>query len=80
MKIEIEFFLQNTFDVADSWEAIHNQPTPPDYDPDSRIDHIFVASPKDWSCSRWEVDQFVYGPSENYPSDHFAIAAAVTLE
>lgn len=72
--------LANTFDAAVTFEQVHNQPATPAWDSGERIDHIFAASPEPWSCARWAVDQTVYGSSKKYPSDHYPIAADVTLE
>lgn len=74
------FFLHDTFDAAPPFEQVHNQSPAPDYDPAVRIDHVFVSSTTPWSCSRWAVDQTVYGLSAKYPSDHFPIVAELKLE
>lgn len=74
------FKLSDTHDAAETLEVVHNRSAEPTYDPTTRIDHIFVASPKPWSCSRWAVDEYVYGPGPKEPSDHFAIVADVFLE
>jgi endonuclease/exonuclease/phosphatase family metal-dependent hydrolase len=74
------FRLFDTHDVAETLESVHNLATPPPYDPATRIDHIFVASPEPWACARWAVDQTVYGPGPKEASDHLAIVATVTLE
>lgn len=73
------FRLFDTHDFAQTTGTVHNRDTPPGYDPSARIDHIFVASPNTWSCSDWTVDQYVYGPGQQEPSDHYAIIATVTL-
>jgi endonuclease/exonuclease/phosphatase family metal-dependent hydrolase len=75
------FRLRNAFDFAASWSVDTNQAPPPDYDPDSRIDHVFTAGDgADWTCPSWTADLHVYGPGSKYPSDHFPIAARLRLE
>ena len=71
--------LLNSFDLAQTWSVIHNQPEEPAYEPDHRIDHIFLAGLADWVISDWWVDLYTYGPENKYPSDHFAIATKVQL-
>lgn len=72
--------LQNAFDLADGWRVEANQEPPPDYHPDHRIDHIFVAGDVHWKVPEWVVDMTVYGPHERYPSDHFAMTATLSME
>jgi endonuclease/exonuclease/phosphatase family metal-dependent hydrolase len=69
------FVFQNTFDLAPAWQASSNQDPPPAYDPVDRIDHIFVAGTGNFEVSDWTVDQWVYGASNRYPSDHFPIVS-----
>ncbi len=66
------FALTNSFDLARSWSIDSNQDPVPGYDPDIRIDHIFVAGGQ-WMVPWWVVDTWVYG--ETHTSDHFAMAA-----
>jgi endonuclease/exonuclease/phosphatase family metal-dependent hydrolase len=73
------FSLINSFDIADEWSVAWNQPSEPEYDSDHRIDHIFLAGPIEWTCSSWVVDLFRYGDLDRYPSDHFAMAATLTI-
>ncbi len=69
--------LKNTFDLAETWAVVTNQEPPPAYDPNHRIDHLFVAGEADWRVSSWDVDMTVYGPHDRYPSDHFAMVADI---
>lgn len=71
------FTFDNAFDLTPSYRVVTNQTPAPEYDPDERIDHIFLAG-ADWTVSDWAVDLTVYGTRQRYPSDHFAIAATVT--
>ncbi len=71
------FHFLNAFDLAETWSAVANLEPPPSYDPDHRIDHIFMAGTPTWGCAWWKVDQFVYGEKDQYPSDHFAMAASL---
>lgn len=74
------FKLQNSFDLAERWQAAHNKTPAPGYDTDSRIDHIFVAGPTQWSCTNWWADLHVYGNNRRYPSDHFPIIAELSFK
>jgi len=65
----------NTFDLADQWMVETNQEPPPAWEPDDRIDHLFVAGDTPWQVPLWVVDMHVYGPEDRYPSDHFAMVA-----
>lgn len=71
--------LLNAFDRAAEWRQDSNQDPLPDYDPDSRIDHIFVPGEGVWTVEDWVVDLWKYGEQVRYPSDHRAIAATVEL-
>ena len=72
--------LVNLFDIADNWTLDTNLEPVPNYDLDSRIDHIFVAgADTSWECPQWVVDLHVYGANSSYPSDHFAISAHLKL-
>ncbi len=73
------FALVNSFDIAENWRVQHNQAQEPDYDPIHRIDHIFLAGPVEWTVSDWVVDLTVYGPQDQYPSDHYPIATTLTF-
>ena len=73
------FSLVNAFDLAENWRVEHNQDAEPEYDPIHRIDHIFLAGPVEWLVLDWVVDLTVYGPEDQYPSDHFPIAATITF-
>ncbi len=73
------FSLVNSFDLAEDWRVEHNQDADPEYDPNNRIDHIFLAGPVEWIVSDWVVDLTVYGLEDQYPSDHYPIAATVTF-
>jgi len=74
------FALKDAYPLALSHEVLHNQAQDPLYDPAQRIDHIFLGGPSPWHVSRWRVDLFQYGAKQRYPSDHFAISAALSLE
>ena len=74
------FALKDAYPLALSHEVLHNQAQDPLYDPAQRIDHIFLGGPSPWHVSRWRVDLFQYGARQRYPSDHFAISAALSLE
>ncbi|MBM4372015.1 MAG: endonuclease/exonuclease/phosphatase family protein [Deltaproteobacteria bacterium] len=69
------FHVLDSFDLAEAWSAETNLEPPPGYDPTHRIDHIFVAGAAPWGCGRWTVDQTVYGPAGQFPSDHRPILA-----
>lgn len=68
------FALDDVFDLAQDWSIDTNEPTPPGWDPDGRIDHIFVSGAA-WTSPWWTVDIHTYGPDALYVSDHFAMAA-----
>jgi endonuclease/exonuclease/phosphatase family metal-dependent hydrolase len=74
-----EFALTNSFDLAASWSVESNQDPAAPYDPDIRIDHIFVAG-GEWSVPSWVVDTWVYGALDKHTSDHFAMAAQLDFE
>lgn len=65
----------NAYDIAEQWFVESNQDPLPAYDPDSRIDHIFIAGQAEWRVPSWWVDLWVYGDDDLYPSDHFPIVA-----
>lgn len=73
------FSLTDSFDLAaQGYEVRARQGDPIEYDPESRIDHVFVAG-GEFSCRRWVVDMTRYGPELRYPSDHFAVVAHLEL-
>jgi endonuclease/exonuclease/phosphatase family metal-dependent hydrolase len=74
-----ELALTNSFDLAAMWSVDSNQDPAPPYDPDIRIDHIFVAGGQ-WSVPWWVVDTWVYGASDLHASDHFAMATQLQFE
>jgi len=70
------FHLPNAFDLAAESSIDTNKVPAPDYDVDSRIDHLFVAGQAiEWACPEWTVDMHVYGQNQMYPSDHLAITS-----
>lgn len=71
--------LTNSFDLAQTWSIDSNQDPVPDYDPSTRIDHVFVAG-GDWTVPWWVVDTWVYGASSKHTSDHFAITTQLNFE
>ncbi len=77
------FGLINAFDVSESWRIDTNQEPVPDYDVPGRIDHVFlhpgVNASEEWTCEDWLVDMHVYGETQRYPSDHYAIQAVCSL-
>ena len=73
------FHMADTFDLAETWEALDGEVDQPPYDTEARIDHVFVAGAV-WRCPRWVVDRQRYGPDELFPSDHRAIVAELLLE
>ena len=73
------FVFQDSFDLG-PYRIVTNQSPVPAYDTSDRIDHIFLAGNVTWTVSDWLADLTVYGPNNRYPSDHFAIVAAVTYE
>ncbi len=60
---------QDTFVAAKTWSMVHNQPSAPAYDPQTRIDHIFVVGPKA-TVAWWGIDFWRYGEKFQAPSDH----------
>lgn len=68
----------DTFEIAETWRSDTNLSPAPAYDPSLRIDHIFVAGAP-WQTSEWIVDQWGYGPNNHETSDHFAIAAHISV-
>lgn len=71
--------LTNVFDLAQTWSVDTNQQPAPDYDLDSRIDHLFVAGDGAWQSEQWTVDLHVYGDPARYPSDHRPMIATLTF-
>ena len=71
------FHFLNAYDLAGNYGIITNQTPEPTYDPESRIDHIWLAGTASWSASDWVADLSVYGPDNQYPSDHFPVACRV---
>ncbi len=72
------FALTNTFDLAPGYDVRLAPGDEREYDPDHRIDHIFVAE-GDWDSSYWVVDMTRYGDPWRDPSDHFAMATDIEL-
>lgn len=69
----------DTFVLAgDDWRQDSNLDPVPEYDPSLRIDHVFVAGAS-WQASDWVVDQWGYGATEHYTSDHFAISVQIAV-
>lgn len=68
----------DAFVLSPEWSADTNLDPAPDYDPSMRIDHVFVAGAP-WQAAHWVVDQWGYGETEHYTSDHFAIAIELTV-
>ena len=71
--------LLNTFDLVPEWSVTTNQDPSVNYNPDHRIDHMFVAGDGDFDVTRWSVDMHVYGSDALYPSDHLAMIATLYL-
>lgn len=68
----------DAFVLSPGWSADSNLDPKPDYDPTLRIDHVFLAGAP-WQASDWVVDQWGYGGTMHYTSDHFAIAVVVAV-
>lgn len=68
----------NAFDLAPEWTIEHNAMRPPMYDTSIRIDHIFTAGAA-WDASSWTVDMWRYGDDDLPISDHWAMAADLSL-
>ena len=68
----------DAFALAGAWRQETNLAPPPSYDPAGRIDHIFTAGAP-WTATDWVVDQWGYGNSMMYTSDHFAIVAVLEV-
>lgn len=68
----------DTFALAGDFRQDTNLDPPPTYDPVGRIDHIFTAGAP-WTATDWVVDQWGYGKSMMYTSDHFAIAVEIAV-
>lgn len=69
----------DTFVLAgDAWRQDTNLDPVPEYDPAIRIDHVFVTGAS-WTATDWVVDQWGYGPTEHYTSDHFAISVEIAV-
>lgn len=71
------FHLTNTFDLAGGYVTLTNLDPEPSWNPDHRIDHIFVAGYAEWSAENWTADQMAYGPDNYFPSDHFALSCTI---
>ncbi len=67
----------DAFVLSPAWRADSNLEPAPDYDPNQRIDHVFLAG-ADWQAADWAVDQWGYGATMHYTSDHFAISVEVS--
>jgi endonuclease/exonuclease/phosphatase family metal-dependent hydrolase len=68
----------DAFTLAAQWRQDTNLDPSPSYDPLGRIDHIF-ATGASWTATDWVVDQWGYGASMMYTSDHFAIAVDLAV-
>lgn len=66
--------LVDAFELAPQWAVDSNMEPPLTYDTSTRIDHVLVTD-DGWRATRWVVDTWVYGPEDNFVSDHFAIMA-----
>lgn len=71
------FHLTNTFDLAGGYVTLTNLDPEPSWNPDHRIDHIFVAGNAEWSASNWTADLMAYGPDNYFPSDHFPLSCTI---
>ncbi len=69
---------EDAFALSEQWRQDTNLDPAPQYDPASRIDHVFVAGAP-WTASDWAVDQWGYGPTMMYTSDHFAISVELAV-
>ena len=73
------FKLLDAYDLAGKRETWNAPGDERPYDPAERIDYVFVANGK-WACGRWVVDMTRYGDPPRDGSDHFAVAADLTLQ
>ena len=68
------FRLTDSHSISSAQEVVARPGDPTDFDPLSRIDHIFVAGGR-FACTAWIVDMTSYGDERQYPSDHFPVVA-----
>jgi len=70
--------LADTFDMVDSYELVGDADQVEAWDPDERIDHIFVGY-GDFTVRRWLSDLTLYGEPPAAPSDHWPVVADVEI-
>jgi len=73
------FRLKDTYDLALRHEALAREDDPRVFDPEGRIDHIFVAN-HNAASEFWAVDMYTYDVPGKDPSDHFAVVAHIEIE
>lgn len=73
------FRIEDTYDFALRHEALVRDDDPRIFDPESRIDHIFVANYRA-TCELWAVDMYTYDVPGKDPSDHFAVVAHIEVD
>lgn len=63
------FHFANAFDLAPTWQVDSNRAPKPDYGPENRIDHLWLAGAT-FTVPEWHVDLHAYGDLQMWPSDH----------
>ena len=72
--------LTDAHELAAEVERVSTEEPPPAYDPDGRIDYVFLAGDGvRWEVERFRVDLTRYGEEPRFPSDHRALSAEATL-
>lgn len=69
--------LVDTYDIAAERTFIASEDPAPLWDPEQRIDHIFLGGPTAMSADRYTVDLTRYGDPPRFPSDHWPVSATV---
>ena len=70
--------LSDTFYMVESYELIGNEQEMASWNPDDRIDHIFVGY-GDFAVHRWLADLTTYGDPPQPPSDHWPVVAEIEI-
>jgi len=69
--------LTDTYDIAAERTFVTSEEPAPPWDPEQRIDHIFLGGPNVMTADRYTVDLTRYGDPPRFPSDHWPVSATV---
>ena len=82
-------YLEDTFDIKNNFEIFSNSSIDASDScnlskgitfPECRVDHIFISRSAAWLVENWVVDQYKYGKSRKFVSDHRAVMATIEID